>query len=498
MVLKNRSGEQFPRRSRRLLRSLALGVLTLSALSATVVIWAQNQATDPGVRGTAWCTTCANGAGGFQSTLTFQEKQSEPAATTQFKMTSTVTCKSDGSNVTGCGLGPRFNSNSCSSCHSQPAAGGTSPFTNPLFQIYQSDGVDSFNNTMPSFETASGPVLVPRLPASSGGNGLVQQLFTIAGTSYPGCNIQQPNFAGETGVVYRQPLPTFGDGYIDFIENKDILNVLNSNLPLKNSLGIIGMASMNGDDGSVNRFGWKAQWRAILPVIGAEEQVEEGITNEMFPTEVDQTANCNVNPVPEDPTNYSFYGSSMTPWLFLADAERDAIFVRFLATPIPATTTYGSLGCPGGNLSSCSNGAVEFNSIGCALCHNPAYTTPPGSIPSQGHTKLMLYSDLLLHHMGSCLADNISQGSAQGDMFRTPPLWNIGQRIWFLHDARTSDIVQAIEDHADGEQQTGCTGVGSYPGSEANQVVANFINLANVTGVDGTAQQDLINFLRSL
>jgi hypothetical protein len=497
MVLKNRSGEQFSRRSRRALRSLVLGVLALGALSATVVIRAQNQATDPGLR-SIWCPTCTIGVGGFQTTLTGQEKLSEPAATIQFNMTSVVTCASDGSNVTGCGLGPRFNSNSCSSCHSQPVAGGSSPATNPLFQIYQSDGVDSFNNTMPSFETQSGPVLVPRLPASSGGTGLVQQLFTIAGTSYPGCSIQQPNFAAETGVVYRQPLPTFGDGYIDFIENKDILNVLNSNLPLKNSLGIIGMASMDGSDGSVDRFGWKAQWRAILPAIGAEEQVEEGITNEMLPTEVDQTSGCDVNPVPEDPTNYSWYGSSMTPWLFLANAERDAIFVRFLSTPIPATTTNGSLGCPGGNLNSCTQGAADFNNIGCALCHNPSYTTPPGSIPSQGHTRLYLYSDLLLHHMGSCLADNITQGSAQGDMFRTPPLWNIGQRIWFLHDGRTSDIVQAIEAHADNMGNGPCTGTGSYPASEADAVIAAFNNLVNVSGVDGTAQQDLINFLRSL
>ena len=52
--------------------------------------------------------------------------------------------------------------------------------------------------------------------------------------------------------------------------------------------------------------------------------------------------------------------------------------------------------------------------------------------------------------MGPTLADNILQGSAAGDEFRTAPLWGLGQRIYFLHDGRTSDLVQAIQDHASG------------------------------------------------
>jgi CxxC motif-containing protein (DUF1111 family) len=59
-----------------------------------------------------------------------------------------------------------------------------------------------------------------------------------------------------------------------------------------------------------------------------------------------------------------------------------------------------------------------------------------------------LYSDLLLHHMGSGLADNVTQGLAEGDMFRTTPLWGIGQRMFFLHDGRTSDLLDTIAAHA--------------------------------------------------
>ena len=511
-MVKMRAGRcrRFSKRAWRLAKFAAFGGLAAFTLAAAALLWAQNQATDPGVRGINWCVGCVNGMGTcssgvnglnncFQTGLTTNEKNSEPAVVTQFTTAAVVGCQTSGANITSCGLGPRFNSNSCSSCHQQPMLGGSSPSSNPLFQVYQSDGTDHFNNTMPGFEKASGPILIPRLPVASGGTGLVQQLFTIAGTSYSGCNIQQPNFSQETGLVYRQPLPTFGDGYVDFVENKDILNNLNSNLTLKTSLGIGGAANI-ADDGSVSRFGWKAQWRAVLPAVGAEEQVEEGITNEMFATEIDQTLGCDLNAVPEDPSNYSWNGPSSTPWLFLADAERDAIFVRFLATPVPSTAspTQGGVGqgpgCPDqtNNGQSCIDGQADFNSIGCVLCHTTSYRTPPGSIPSQGHTLLNLYSDLLLHHMGNCLADNVSQGLAQGDMFRTPPLWNVGQRIWFMHDGRTNNIVTAIEDHAD--PSVPCPG--SYPASEANAVVEAFNKLG--TGVDGTAQQDLVNFLRTL
>ncbi|HXJ93184.1 MAG TPA: di-heme oxidoredictase family protein [Terriglobia bacterium] len=353
---------------------------------------------------------------------------------------------------------------------------------------------------MPSFEQANGPVLVPRFPYQisdlSVPDGLVHQLFTITGRSdnLPGCTLTQPNFtqAGSQGnLVFRQPLPTFGDGYIEIIENTDILNNLNSNLAQKQAYGIGGAANI-ADDGSISRLGWKAQWRAILPAAGAEENVEMGVTNEMFPTETDQSnPSCVTNPVPEDYTNYAYTGvngqvSTYTnfPWNFPEGADRDAIFIRFLEQPTPGTciadTAFGETAAQ-----TCSNGQQQFKSAGCALCHTVSYTTPAGSIPSMGHIKAYLYSDLLLHHMGPCLADNVVQGVAQGDMWRTPPLWNVGQRYWFLHDGRTNNIVTAIEDHY-------CTGNSQYPISEANQVVTKF------NGLSAQNQQDLINFLRSL
>ena len=87
--------------------------------------------------------------------------------------------------------------------------------------------------------------------------------------------------------------------------------------------------------------------------------------------------------------------------------------------------------------------------------------------------------------MGPRLADGIEQGAAQGEEVRTAPLWGLGQRIFFLHDGRTSDLAQAIQQHAsDGNSQFGP--------SEANRVVSGYIALPE------RSKQDLLNFLRSL
>jgi CxxC motif-containing protein (DUF1111 family) len=84
-----------------------------------------------------------------------------------------------------------------------------------------------------------------------------------------------------------------------------------------------------------------------------------------------------------------------------------------------------------------------------------------------------------IHHMGNGLADNVGQGGAGGDQFRSAPLWGLGQRIFFLHDGRTKNLINAIRTHASN-------------GSEANAVISNFNNLSP------SQQQDILNFLRSL
>src|SRR4029078_10021768 len=96
-----------------------------------------------------------------------------------------------------------------------------------------------------------------------------------------------------------------------------------------------------------------------------------------------------------------------------------------------------------------------------------------------------LFLDLVREGMGEGLADDVAQGNARGDEFRTAPLWGLGKRIFFLHDGRTKDLLERIRPHAS-------PGPGAYPASEANQVTAQFNNLSEID------KQHMVNFLRAL
>ncbi|HJZ77907.1 MAG TPA: di-heme oxidoredictase family protein [Vicinamibacterales bacterium] len=156
----------------------------------------------------------------------------------------------------------------------------------------------------------------------------------------------------------------------------------------------------------------------------------------------------------------------------ISSIEKFAFFMRFLAPPQPSPDT------PGG-AASINNGRDVFMSVGCAFCHTPSFTTGNSAIAALRTQPVNLYSDLLIHDMGVELQDGISQGEAGPREFRTAPLWGLGQRIFFLHDGRTSDLIEAIRAH-------------SSSGSEATGVIDNFSNLR------ADQKQDLLNFLRSL
>jgi len=385
------------------------------------------------------------------------------------------------------GLGPTFNSNSCGSCHSQPVTGGTSPSMNafpfvgniagqnPQFTVGQ---LMNGANHIPFFVTADGPVREARFKSDSG----VHDLFTIAGRmDAPTCTVDllsQPDFAAEFAngnLSFRIPTPLFGAGLIENISENTILNNLATSA--SRQLGIAGVPNRSGNDGSITRFGWKAQNKSLLLFAGEAYNVEMGITNELFPNERGYPPNpiptgCLVNPTPEDRTIFEATNPS-DPTQALSDVNSFANFMRFLDQPTPA--------CTGAACSAqIQAGSAAFRFIGCANCHTPSLTTTTSDIaPALSQVQANLFSDLALHHMGATLADGITQGSAGPDQFRTSPLWGVGQRVFFLHDGRTSNLVQAIREHA---------GLGS----EANRVIENFEQLSLVN------KQNLILFLRSL
>src|SRR5439155_6332583 len=163
-------------------------------------------------------------------------------------------------------------------------------------------------------------------------------------------------------------------------------------------------------------------------VIFASEayNVEQGVTNELFPQERDETPLCTFGTYPEDHTHYE----ETQPQKISSDAVNFANFMRFLAPPTPVAS-YGIVAA-----TSIAQGANLFVTVGCALCHTPSMKTDTSSTSALNGKTANLYSDLLVHHMGAGLADDIIQGAAGPDEFRTAPLWGMGQRIFFLHDGR--------------------------------------------------------------
>jgi CxxC motif-containing protein (DUF1111 family) len=147
------------------------------------------------------------------------------------------------------------------------------------------------------------------------------------------------------------------------------------------------------------------------------------------------------------------------------------------AAKAPSSASGGQATSPSG--ASASRGQQVFANIGCQACHIMNQTTGKAQMTGQSNVTFQPLSDFALHDMGTGLADGVSQGGANGNQFRTAPLWGVGQRVFFLHDGRTNDLAQAIQAHAS-------------TGSEANTVIRNF----NMLGLDD--KQSVVDYLRSL
>jgi CxxC motif-containing protein (DUF1111 family) len=418
---------------------------------------------DPGPR------AGAPGAGGPLPGLDAGEQAYFAAALSRFQEIDSVSGTMTGE--AGVGLGPRFNLNSCAGCHAFPAAGGSSPMTNPQVAVATLHGA---KNVVPSFVTLNGPVREARFVSNPDGtpDGGVHDLFVISGRSDAlGCNIQQPNFPAalaKNNVVFRIPTPVFGLGLVENVPDSNLEAALLANSALARSLGISGKFNRSANDGTITRFGWKAQNKSLLIFAGEAYNVEQGATNEAFPNKRETDPSCQYNALPEDSTNLansSHSGSDASD--YSSDIVNFAAFSRLSAPPTPMPDTALT-----------ARGRQVFQNIGCQACHVMTQTTGQSEYSGQSEVSFSPFSDFALHDMGKGLADGISQGKASGSEFRTAPLWGIGQRLFLLHDGRTSDLYQAITAHAS-------------RGSEANTVISNFEMLSS------SDQQDLLNFLRS-
>ncbi len=306
------------------------------------------------------------------------------------------------------GLGPAFNGTSCAVCHSVPAIGGTSSVAEVRAGRRGQDG--EFVALDPSGES----------------------LFHLFSIPAHACQPVIPSTA--TIVARRVPIPLFGAGLVEAILDETLMGLED---PVdRDRDGVSGRAAIVTDVASglrrVGRFGWKAQHATLLAFGADAYRNEMGITNDLFPQEMAvgvtpaQMRLCDPIPDPED---------IVDPRTRRRGIDNFASFMRLLA---PAGRA------PADMLA--ESGAQVFGAIGCAACHVPTLTTGPSAHPAFHRRTVPLFSDLLLHDIGT--GDGIQQGAATPDEIRTPALWGLRFRRPLLHDGSAATIEDAIDRHA--------------------------------------------------
>ena len=304
------------------------------------------------------------------------------------------------------GLGPAFNGASCAACHSVPAIGGGGHVA----------------EVRAGFRTEAGEFRSP-------GDGTLFHLFSIPAHT---CQPEIP--AGANVIARRVPIPLFGAGLVEAIDD-ETLRALEDPAD-RDRDGVIGRAALVTDVASgatrVGRFGWKAQHATLLAFGADAYRNEMGITNDLFPLEfangvaANRLRLCDPIPDPED----------------IADREtgRRGIdtfeaFMRLLAPVARA-----------GADDQTRRGELAFDAIGCSACHVPSLTTGANANPLFDRRPVQLFSDLLLHDIGT--GDGIVQGAAGAAEMRTPALWGLRFRRPLLHDGSAATPADAIRRHA--------------------------------------------------
>ena len=268
-----------------------------------------------------------------------------------------------------------------------------------------------------------------------------------------------------TIVAGRKTNPLFGAGLIEAIPDAAIqANVHNPPVD-----GVSGRAAVLSDpvttviasggigpSNFVGRFGWKCQEATLLAFSADAYLNEMGVTNRFFTTDLAPDGN-QAALVAAEPLGYSLATpnsptTQLTPTTLqdlptnpalpesptnTDDIARFTDFMELLAPPPVLPLSQQAL-----------RGQQLFTQINCIACHKASMRTGPSSVSiSLAFRNVPLYSDLLLHRMGS-LGDGIAQAAAQPDEMRTAPLWGLRARAPYLHDGRASTVFEAIRLHA--------------------------------------------------
>lgn len=291
------------------------------------------------------------------------------------------------------GLGPIFNKSNCGNCHNNPVGG-------PGSQMVTRFGRDE-KGTFDPLDDLGGSLLQVSFISLD-----CEEIIPVE------ANVTQ-NRVTNGALAY---------GLVEAIP--DTVLLANRDAQPLAQRGVAHMVEAFEDPPAsplrVGRFGWKAQVATVLTFSADASLNEMGLTNRFIQTEnapngnLAQLALCDTVADPED-------GPDGQGFDFI---DRVTDFQRFLA-PFPQTPKTGM------------TGETLFNTIGCAVCHTPSYTTSndAGLEDAIRNKVIRPYSDFLLHDMGLS-GDPIVQGAGTQQLVKTPPLWGLRTRDPMWHDGR--------------------------------------------------------------
>ena len=302
----------------------------------------------------------------------------------------------------GTGLGPLFNGVGCAGCHNDPVPGGGGSFVQLTATILRGD------NFCDPLADRGGPVF---------------QLFVTPALKAALQIDAEPIPSGaDTGK--RTTPDVFGFGLLDAVPEATILALADPEDA--DGDGISGRVN-RFFDGRVGRFGRKALTPTLAEFNEGAFHVEQGLTVPAFLTEGTvggQPIPPGVDPVPEPEVS----------------ADLVALTNAYVGTFSPAP--------PQGLDGTARRGQRLFGEIGCAKCHVPVLRTGDHPIKALAHREVAGYTDLLLHDMGTALADVCQGLVATKSEFRTEPLMALRLAKRYLHDGRARTVEEAVTLHA--------------------------------------------------
>lgn len=355
------------------------------------------------------------------------------------------------------GLGPLFNTNSCQGCHIKDGRGHPPAPGENAVSLFLRLAVPSTAETDPELlqqhgfvpapvygsqlQTAAIPGMQPEAELIVEWTELEQTLGdgTKVSLRQPDYRIENPNYGPMPSDLLISPRvapPMIGLGLLEVIPEATILAAEDPDD--SNGDGISGRANRVwdriGGRTALGRFGLKAAEVSVMQQSMAAFAGDMGLSSSIAP-DTDCTAEQQCERFPD----------GGTPEV----SDKIAGFINFYAMSL-AVPARRDMDNP-----QVQSGAQLFNNIGCAACHTPRHQTGElAERPDLSNQTIWPYTDLLLHDMGPGLADGRNEFLADGNEWRTAPLWGIGltqqvnPRAGFLHDGRARTLEEAILWHA--------------------------------------------------